>query len=125
VFPRCIRLMHKVGFCGSTWHTSLQKFGDWLRKPEVYAQFHKDFNHNDRIKLTPWKLEGRSYNRETVAYLPVRAPAWFRKSIGQQPRRLSTLPIPAMLLSFLQRVPSCPLNKSGRPQVNALSWRDT
>lgn len=60
----------------------LQAFGAWLREPEVYANFHKAFNNNDRISLTPWKLEGRAYTREVVAYLPVNAPQWFRKAIG-------------------------------------------
>ena len=60
----------------------LQAFGAWLREPEVYANFHKAFNDNDRIQLTPWTLEGRAYNREVVAYLPVNAPHWFRKAIG-------------------------------------------
>ncbi len=60
----------------------MQGFGAWLREPEVYANFHKAFNNNDRITLTPWTLEGRAYNREVVAYLPVNAPHWFRKAIG-------------------------------------------
>ena len=81
---------------------SLQKFGGWLRNPEVYAQFHEGFNNNNRIKLTPWKLEGRSYNREVVAYLPVRAPAWFRKSIGQQPGHALYFSTPLKLLSSLK-----------------------
>ena len=80
----------------------LQKFGGWLRNPEVYAQFHKGFNKNDRINLTPWKLEGRSYTREVVAYLPVRAPAWFRKSIGRLPRHALKSSTPLMLLSSLK-----------------------
>ena len=62
----------------------MQAFGAWLREPEVYAKFHKAFNDNDRINLTPWKVEGRAYNREVVAFLPVNAPTWFRKAIGQR-----------------------------------------
>ena len=62
----------------------MQAFGAWLREPEVYAKYHKGFNKNDNIQLTPWKLDGRSYNREVVAYLPVKAPAWFRKAIGMK-----------------------------------------
>lgn len=60
----------------------MQAFGAWLREPEVYANFHKAFNNNDRITLTPWTLESRAFNREVVAYLPVNAPHWFRKAIG-------------------------------------------
>ena len=62
----------------------MQSFEGWLREPEIYVDFHKRFNKNDRIKITPWKLEGRSYNRESVQLIPLRAPGIIRKAIGAQ-----------------------------------------
>jgi hypothetical protein len=71
----------------------LQEMWSLVGPPEAFIAYHREWHHNDKIKVADWsRIEGdedkgsqadTTLSRHVYFMLPLDAPSWFRKAIGE------------------------------------------
>lgn len=49
----------------------------------MYRTYHKEYNHNEKIKVGDWDVDGGSFVRDVTFIQPLDAPVLVRKTIGK------------------------------------------
>ncbi|KAK9916033.1 hypothetical protein WJX75_007607 [Coccomyxa subellipsoidea] len=55
---------------------------EWLKDPNMYAQYHEEYNHNKRITISEWNITENVAERDVVFLMPLRAPGILKRTIG-------------------------------------------
>jgi hypothetical protein len=99
--------MFGMGSSGKAYETGfttpllcLQEMWSLVGPPDAFIAYHREWHHNDKIKVADWsRIEGdedkdsqadTTLTRHVYFMLPLDAPSWFRKAIGEPFPRLLT-----------------------------------
>lgn len=59
-----------------------QELCKWLKDPEMYIRYHEEYNNNNRITVSEWKVAQNVAERDVIFLMPLQAPSILKKTIG-------------------------------------------